>query len=69
LRNGPGSPASVRGWAANKPTRRGAVERRVGLRLIPTFIPDAPAAAPAPADADAEGGRPRRKTRPPARYL
>jgi len=61
-------PASVRGWAANKPTRPGAVARRVGLWLIPTFIPDAPAPAPAPADADAEGGHLRRKTRPPARY-
>ena len=102
LRNGPGSPASVRGWAANKPTRRGAVERRVTLKLFPTFIPDvrasdlrklkshvlsqdvpavraparaatspvdAPAPTDAPTDADAGGGRPRRKTRPPARYL
>jgi len=66
LRNGPGSPASVRGWAANKPTRPGTVGRRVGLSLIPKIIPDAP--APTDADADAGGGRPRRKTRPPARY-
>ena len=64
LRNGPNSPALVRGWAANRPTRRGAIRREVALWLIPTFIP----AAPAPTDVDAGGGRLRRKTRPPARY-
>ncbi len=64
LHNGPSSPASVRGWAANKPTRPGAVERRVGLSLRPQII----LAPPAPTGADTGGGRPRRVTRPPARY-
>ena len=54
LRNGLNSPASVHGWAENKPTRHGAVERRVGIMLFPTFIPDAPATE----DADAGRGRP-----------
>jgi hypothetical protein len=64
LRNGPSSPASVRGWAANKPAWQGAAVRRVVLSLIPLIIPD----VPAPTSADAGGGRPRRITRPPARY-
>ena len=36
LRNGPNSPALVSGWAANRPTRRGAVRRGVCLSLIPS---------------------------------
>jgi hypothetical protein len=64
LRNGPDSPVSARGWAANKPAWQGAVERRVVLSLRPQIIP----APPAPSGADTGGGRPRRVTRPPARF-
>ena len=65
LRNGPRLPALIRCWAANNPARHGDDRRRVGIWMLPTFIPDTPVL---PRDADAGRGRPRHKTRPPAQY-